>query len=108
MNGVAVKALAGEQQHGIFLFFCCCFFSPSEFKEFQKKCIMGLGSRQTSRCDLAPASSEVLCLTVLTGVCVTVGSLPHSASCKWGALGFLYPTLFSQEASYFLSITWQF
>ena len=93
MNGVAVKALAGQQQHGIFLF--GFFFPPSEFKEFQKKCIMGLSSRQTSRCYLAPASSEVLCLTVLTGVSVTVCSLPHWASCKWGALGFLHPTLFS-------------
>lgn len=101
---MAVEALAGQQQHGIFLL---VFFS-SEFQEFQKESIMGLSSRQTSRCYLAPVSSEVLCLTVLTGVCVTVCSVPHWASCKWGALGFLHTTLFSQEASYFLSITWQF
>ena len=37
MDGVVVKALTGQQQHSIFIFF----FS-SEFKEFQKKCFMGL------------------------------------------------------------------
>ena len=36
MNGVAVKALAGEQQHGIFLFVVVFFFPPVSSKSFRK------------------------------------------------------------------------
>ena len=37
MDGVVFKALTGQQKHGIFIY-----IFPSEFKEFQKKCFMGL------------------------------------------------------------------
>lgn len=90
-------------------------FCPVTSKSFIKSISLYLAvsskNTQTSWC-LLPGTfhlrpSEVLCLTCFTGVCIGIFS-STLAPRQWGTWGFVHPALFSQEASYFLGITWNF